>query len=74
MADIYITEFMRLFNHFYSRDEKTHPGNEYTTPKPQKPKKKLLGWGEVAGDESWLVPYFDPESQLYHERLLFGSL
>lgn len=68
VADIYLTEFMRLFNHFHSRDE-------YTKPKdPQKTKKKLLGWGKVAGDESWLVPYFDPENQLYHERLLFSSV
>ena len=55
VADVYFTEYMRLFNHFYSRDNH---------------KKKTFGWGQLVGDESWLHPYFDPTNQLYHERLL----
>jgi phosphatidylserine/phosphatidylglycerophosphate/cardiolipin synthase-like enzyme len=64
VADIYLTEFMRLFDHFYSRDK----FNEHWD---QKSSGDLRGaWGEVVADESWLDPYFDPSTQLYRERLL----
>ena len=57
VADIYLTEYMRLFNHFHSRDHhvsSTHPE-----------------WGQIVNDESWLKSYFDPTNQLYCERMLF---
>eukprot|EP00970_Alexandrium_tamarense_P002240 scaffold323_cov188-Alexandrium_tamarense.AAC.7 len=58
VADIYLTEFMRLFDHFYSRDEHNNM-------------KSSQAWAETVDDESWLHPYYDPSTQLYHERLLF---
>mmetsp|Transcript_13735 Transcript_13735/g.29154 ORF Transcript_13735/g.29154 Transcript_13735/m.29154 type:complete len:700 (+) Transcript_13735:119-2218(+) len=66
VADIYFTEFMRLFDHFYSRDKYNEFLAKNATRKPGKGKV----WGEVVADESWLRPYFDPSSQLYRERLL----
>ena len=66
VADIYFTEFMRLFDHFYSRDRY----NEFLAKKTSG--KVISGrvWGGVVADESWLRPYFDPSSQLYRERML----
>ena len=66
VADIYFTEFMRLFDHFYARDR-------YNEFQANKTTGKVVGgraWGEVVADESWLRPYFDPSSQLYRERML----
>lgn len=65
VADVYFTEYMRLFQHFYSRDNQTKP--KELSPKT----KKKPTWGETVGDESWLQPYFDPTNQLCRERLLF---
>ena len=64
VADIYLTEFMRLFDHFYSRDKY----NQYWHQDSSGDRGRL--WGEVVADESWLDPYFDPSTQLYRERLL----
>lgn len=60
VADVYVTEFMRLFDHFYSRDK--HNDNVGRMPGRD--------WNEVVTDETWLEPYFDPSHQLYKERLL----
>ncbi|KAL7488234.1 hypothetical protein ACHAW6_013829 [Cyclotella cf. meneghiniana] len=62
VADVYFTEYMRLFNHFHSRDNHSKSKDS--------PKKKTLKWGETVEDESWLHPYFDPTNQLCRERLL----
>ncbi len=64
VADIYFTEFMRLFDRFSPRDKY----NDFSD-------QKSLGhqgraWGKVVTDESWLHLYFDPSTHLYHERLL----
>ncbi|KAL3796902.1 hypothetical protein ACHAW5_008927 [Stephanodiscus triporus] len=64
VADIYLTEFMRLFDHFHSRDEY----NDFWGQKSSEDRGRA--WGEVVVDETWLRPYFDPSNQLYHERLL----
>ena len=67
VADDYLTEFYRLFDHFKARDEY----NEFVA-KQKSAVSNVVGrsWGDVVDDESWLLPYFDPESQLYKERLL----
>ncbi|KAL9191413.1 hypothetical protein ACHAXT_001119 [Thalassiosira profunda] len=61
VADVYFTEYMRLFDHFYARDLYNEISGRRNSGR---------AWGEVAEDESWLRPYFDPSSQLYRERLL----
>lgn len=60
VADIFLGEFMRLFNHYLIRnelnalDDLAFDARQY-----------------LAGDDSWTVPYFDGTSELCHERLLF---
>ena len=61
VADVYFTEYMRLFDHFYARDRYNEISGRRSSGR---------AWGEVAEDESWLRPYFDQSSQLYRERLL----
>lgn len=65
VADVYFTEYMRLFNHYHSRDNISAPKES-----PSQKKKKPFGWGQIVDDESWLEPYFNPASRLYRERLL----
>ena len=67
VADVYLTEFYRLFDHFKARDEY----NAFVAEQKSKGSNVVgRSWGDVVDDESWLLPYFDPESQLYKERLL----
>ena len=66
VADVYLTEFYRLFDHFKARDKY----NAFIAEQKSKGGKNDRAWGDVVADESWLLPYFDPESQLYKERLL----
>ena len=65
VADIYLTEYMRLFNHFQPRDD--HVKLKHSSGQTKKP----FDWGQIVNDESWLKPYFDPTNQLYRERMLF---
>jgi phosphatidylserine/phosphatidylglycerophosphate/cardiolipin synthase-like enzyme len=64
VADVYVTEFMRLFDHFYSRDKHNDNVGQISS------EEQGHEWGEVVTDETWLEPYFEPSSQLYKERLL----
>ena len=66
VADVYVTEYMRLFDHFYSRDKYNDNAGKISSGEPGGNK-----WGDVVADETWLQPYFDPSSQLYKERLMF---
>ena len=74
VADIYLTEFYRLFDQFYARDkynDYVSKNNSSSSSKDGKNKDgEVRSWGQVVTDESWLQPYFDPSSQLYRERLL----
>lgn len=63
LADIYLTEYVRVFEHYYSRDMY----NRFVS----KDEDSDRAWGEPVTDESWTVPYFDPSTQLYKERLLY---
>ena len=65
VADVYFTEFMRLFDHFYSRDKRKE--SEFESNRSST--KSAQAWGEIVENESWLHPYFDPSAQLYQERL-----
>ena len=74
VADIYLTEFYRMFEHFYARDKYNDfvSKNKSSSSAKNGKCKDCVGrsWGEVITDESWLHPYLDPSSQLYRERLL----
>ena len=64
VADIYLGEFMRLFNHFYFR----YQANRV----------RLLAEGEelpgvfLLEDDSWTRRYYNPESPRFRLRELFG--
>lgn len=60
LAETYLTEFMRLFNHFRHRNDVN-----------AKPKAKREAADFLADDNSWALPYFTPGTQKYAERLLF---
>ena len=73
VADIYSTEFYRLFDHFHARDKYNDfvSKNNSSSATDGKCNDHVgRSWGEVVTDESWLHPYFDPSSQLYRERVL----
>jgi hypothetical protein len=62
VADIFLGEFMRLFNHFQTRNvlnalsDQKREETEYLVP-----------------DSSWTVPYYTEGEQRYAERLLFAA-
>lgn len=61
VADIYLTEYMRLFNHFHSRNKR----NGLSSAKNAKTSETIL-------DDSWTKPYYgNSKSQDYQERKLF---
>jgi phosphatidylserine/phosphatidylglycerophosphate/cardiolipin synthase-like enzyme len=59
VADVYLGEFMRLFNHFYSRYLFNQPGDQG-------------GSIYLAGDDSWSADYYIKDSAKFHERLYFS--
>ncbi len=63
VADIYLGEFMRLFNHCYSR--------YVTTLQASEPKAAKAVY--LTPDDSWLTGYYEPGSPKQKERLYFVS-
>ena len=61
VADIFLTEFMRLFNHFETRNRL----NALTDA-------QLRDARRLAPDDKWTIPYYDSKRQEYQERLLFA--
>lgn len=57
VADIYLGEFMRLFNHFRSRNLANQESRTGVAPPEHDP---------------WTAPYYDSESQEFQERMLFA--
>jgi phosphatidylserine/phosphatidylglycerophosphate/cardiolipin synthase-like enzyme len=62
VADIFLGEFMRLFNHFRNRNISNKLSDE------EYEKAQFL-----ASDDSWLKNYYTDGTQEKEERLLFGS-
>lgn len=60
VVDIYLTEFMRLFNHYEFRDQMTNDGLD-----------EVYFSDYLAPDNSWTTIYFKKGSQHYRERELF---
>ncbi|HEY7597509.1 MAG TPA: phospholipase D-like domain-containing protein [Actinophytocola sp.] len=56
VADIYLGEFMRIFNHFYFRFLSA---------------RKSAGSGFLSPDDSWAARYFDATTPSHRQRLLF---
>ena len=63
-ADIYFTEFMRLFDHFYARDKRNEQSREGSQSR--------RAWIDLVEDDSWLKPFYDPSNQLFRERMLLA--
>src|SRR5262249_16750421 len=60
VADVFIGEFMRLFNHFATRNKSNSlPDAKYARSK------------QLAEDDSWVKPYFKEGTPEQQERLLF---
>jgi len=64
VADIYLGEFMRLFNHFYFR---YHASRLEEKADGQKTKGLFL-----VEDDSWTNRYYNPVSPKYKLRMMFG--
>ncbi len=64
VADIYLGEFFRLFNHFYFRHVVSNMESE-------DPEKKNIGY--LKPDDSWAKKYFVPGSIKEKQRELFGG-
>ena len=62
VADIFLGEFMRLFNHFKSRNAR----NELTDA-------EFEAGAILRSDDSWLEPYFTTGTAAWNERLLFAG-
>ncbi|MEY2927731.1 MAG: hypothetical protein RL367_2208, partial [Pseudomonadota bacterium] len=65
VADIFLGEFMRLFDHFFARQmiQKLQP----------KPGGSIADKSfYLAGDDSWTAGFFDPASRKFMERKLFA--
>ena len=62
MADIFLGEFMRIFNHFHSRNR----SNALSDKEFQKQR-------FLANDDTWTRPHFKEGSQEQQERLLFRA-
>ncbi len=68
VADIYLGEFMRLFNHFETRGRRLKANAVPSTPPtPGPPKDRLY----LYDDERWALRFFEPGSSREKERLLF---
>ncbi len=63
VADIYLTEFMRLFMHFYFRTIVNGIGPADSDPEA----------GFLKNDDSWLSPYYETDSFKCKERLYFAG-
>lgn len=61
VADIFLGEFMRIFNHFRTRNERNRMS-----------RRKSAKAHYLAPNSSWLEPYYVAGSQEYNERLLFS--
>jgi len=68
VADVYLGEFMRLFNHFEMRGHIPHGRQPpHTERAPRGPRGKLY----LHEDAAWAEAYFEPDTPKEKERLLF---
>jgi phosphatidylserine/phosphatidylglycerophosphate/cardiolipin synthase-like enzyme len=63
VADIYATEFDRIFRHFYSRDAANSIAQQG----------RKTSFGLLSETDAWTNEYFDPKNAKNHRRLMFFS-
>jgi phosphatidylserine/phosphatidylglycerophosphate/cardiolipin synthase-like enzyme len=71
-ADIYLTDFMRIFNHYRIRGKAETPREEQA-PGPQSPSESNPAEIHLAEDDSWAKPFYDGDSPEARERRLFSG-
>ena len=62
VADIYLTEYTRIFQHFYARWWATHLDRRGSDTH-----------SFLTEDDSWQTPYWNPGSPKYLERDLYAN-
>jgi phosphatidylserine/phosphatidylglycerophosphate/cardiolipin synthase-like enzyme len=72
VADIYLTDFMRIFNHYRLRGKAETPPEE-VAPGPGSPAKANPAEVHLAEDDSWAKPFYEGDSPEAKERKLFSG-
>lgn len=72
VADIYLTEYMRLFNHYRLRAKARTPEDK-VAPGPESPRASNRARVRLAEDDSWARPFYIEGSSEAKERLLFSG-
>jgi phosphatidylserine/phosphatidylglycerophosphate/cardiolipin synthase-like enzyme len=72
VADIYLTDFMRIFNHYRLRGKAETPPEEQA-PGPESPPGANPAGVHLAEDDSWAKPFYDGDSPEAKERRLFSG-
>lgn len=62
IADMFVCDFMRLFNHFKRRNDSNELSDE-----------KFIKDEHLDSSSEWAAPFFTPKHQLEQQRLLFGT-
>jgi len=73
VADIYLTEFMRLFNHYRLRAKAKTPEDK-PPPGPRAPRAANQARLHLAPDSSWAEPFYVDNSPEAKERKMFAGL
>ncbi|MEM7174032.1 MAG: phospholipase D-like domain-containing protein [Bacteroidota bacterium] len=63
VADLFLTEFMSLFKHFYARSKMLNILSSQQIMQPN----------YLKSDDNWTLPYYNPENFYYKERNLFNA-
>jgi phosphatidylserine/phosphatidylglycerophosphate/cardiolipin synthase-like enzyme len=72
VGDIYLTEFMRLFNHYRLRGTTKTPKTKLA-PGPGDPSSTHRPRKHLASDSSWAEPFYAPGSPEEKERRMFAG-
>jgi phosphatidylserine/phosphatidylglycerophosphate/cardiolipin synthase-like enzyme len=71
VADVYLTEFMRLFTHMRFRAS-TKKRPDERAPSPAEPAVSTPMWLDET--DSWTKPYLDPDDPKFKERVFFAGV
>ena len=73
VADIYLTEFMRLFNHYRLRGKAKTPKSK-PSPGPTATRSSNRRRIHLVPDSSWAEPFYDGDSPEAKERKMFSGI
>lgn len=72
MADLYLTEYMRLFNHYRLRARAETPKGQIA-PGPESPSEANAAKFRLKEDDSWARPFYDNTPEARERRLFSGA-